>query len=373
MSFTVKSDGSLLFSPQGKTRPQVLSPLSRATHCEATDIDTEVCDSSQGLLKNDAEIEALSKMSNQALLENATDPSLCRVHIPPAELGLRQSAVVLMKSLDLRMKALNATSQQLSRFEFGQRTQQIFNDVVYELIRQVAVQSGERAKLLATIWVRSSDIMNSLTRLFVAEHARHEQEEFKLREELKKSRKDYLLVVERLENLIREQHDSQAQLLAEADSRENVLCHQIDQLKNELYQTTSRLRNLIEDGRRAALPPVRPPPELHDGQSLELEDVVASEDPRVTISNLKAELQRQRVLMLEAAGEATRLKDCAPGNTNMGVTAFPEMRDAALDPVEELLSSSSEEDDESSAKHLEGARSYRKRDSQIRQRKKGGR
>lgn len=341
--FHVKNDGSLSFTPPVlvRSRPKVLSPLSWSFEAEA-DAGEE---GSVGILKPDTEIEALSKMPNHELVEHANNPALSRVHIPASELGLRQSAVVLMRSLEARMRALHVVNHQLSRYEYGQRAQQVFNDIVYELIRQIAVQSGERAKLLATVWVRSNDIMNSLTRLFVVEHGRHEQEETKLREDLKKSRKDYLLVVERLESLIREQHQSQTLLLAEADGRENDLCKEIDNLKNELYFTTLKLRNLAEESQRVGQAPARPPPELGSPKGEEYD--TSGEDPRVTIANLKADLQRQKVLMLEATGEATKLKDSAPCKVNVGVMALPDTHDAAVDPVEELVFGSSDDDDDS--------------------------
>jgi hypothetical protein len=255
------------------------------------------------------------------------------------------------------MKALHVSGSQLSRYEFCQRAQEVFNDIVFELIRQVAVQSAERAKLLATVWVRSSEMMNSLTKIFVAEHTRHEQEEAQLREELRKSRKDYLLVVERLEEVIREQHECQSALLVEADERESGLSDQIDKLKNDLHSMMLKLRSMEDEKRNAALPPARQPPQL-DGESNYFgNDFTDHEDPRVTIAYLRAELQRQRVLMLEAAGESSKLKESGPRRANIAVTAFPETRDVGSDPVEELISESSDDevDRSSSAQTLKSS------------------
>ena len=67
-----------------------------------------------------------------------------------------------------------------------------------------------------------------------------------------------------MESLIREQHDTQTELLADTDAREQKLSVEIEQLKNELFQTSARLRHFIEEKKAADAAPMRDAPVLPD-------------------------------------------------------------------------------------------------------------
>lgn len=341
------------------------------------------------LAPQDSDIQRIAARGINSVREEE-DARLC---IPAASLGLRQSAIALEVSLSERMKALKAKSNQMSRFEFGQRAQRVFNDIAYELIRQVGVQSAERAKLLATVWVRSSEIINALSAMFLVEQERHATEESRLKEELRRSRKDYLTVVERLELMVEQENQNQTTLLAEAEEREAQLCDKMNVLKDELQTAKSRLQQMELEKRLAVFQLDRP---LARADAYGLEKVVLPSNPSsaassmptadgghsqsgpgrapsetptakqtisgsfydndatdanpATVAALKAELQRQRVLLLDAAEEVRKLRGDMPNTKSVQVEAKPTTADVALEPCEELATESDSDDEEEAAK-----------------------
>lgn len=350
----------------------------------------------------DHDIRAIATNGIQELREE----EMARLCVPASNLGLRQSAIALEASMRDRILELHAKANSMGRFEFGQRAQRIFNDIMYEMIRQVGVQCVERAKLLATIWTRSSEIINALSAMFLDERERHSSAENKLKDELRASRKDYLLVVQQLERMVEQEFEAQTALLADSEKRETELTVQINGLKDELQASLAKLKETERVHRLAQFQKVRPLgsvdtygldtlPALETGtpfgevhtasssaslkaappakslnkprrSSSAIEDAVDDEEeitPQL-VASLKAELQRQRVLLLDAVEEVRALKGDAPNSQTKGIMAVPMTAEVGLDPCEELAteSDSEEDDDTASVKSLarRGSRSSRR-------------
>jgi hypothetical protein len=338
----------------------------------------------------DHDIRGIATNGIQELREEET----ARLCVPASNLGLRQSAIALEASLRDRLLELHTKANSMGRFEFGQRAQRIFNDVMYEMIRQVGVQCVERAKLLATIWTRSSEIINALSAMFLDERERHATAENKLKEELRVSRKDYLLVVQQLERMVEQEFEAQTSLLADSEKRETELTVQINGLKDELQASLAKLKETERVHRIAQFQKVRPlgsvdsygldtlpaldtvspfgevnttsssaslkaSPSKSFSKSRRSSSAVddADEEEEITpqmVASLKAELQRQRVLLLDAVEEVRSLKGDAPNSQTKGTMAVPTTAEVGLDPCEELAteSDSEEDDDTASVKSL---------------------
>lgn len=304
-----------------------------------------------------------------------------RLIVPSANLGLRQSALALEASLQERMKLLKEKSKNMSRFEFGQRAQRVFNDVAYELVRQVSVQCQERARLLATLWVRSSDVINALSAMFLVEQDRHHQEEGRLKSDLRLARKDYLTVVQRLERMVDDEYSAQSALLAESEARESQLCEEMNSLKDELLAAKATIQKMEREHRVQKFQLERPLPQA---DSYDLASVLgitstgsaptdapgpttndtsdsADEPTSQLVATLKAELQRQRVLLLHAADEIRKLRGDIPKPHSVACEAKPSTVDTGVDPCEELMteSESEAEEDVSEAASKRGGRGGR--------------
>jgi hypothetical protein len=241
------------------------------------------------------------------------------------------------------MLRLQAHSRDLSPFEYGHRAQQIFNDVVYELIRQIAVHCSERARLLATVWVRSSDTIGALSSMFTDEKRRHEAAESTLREELRQSRRDYLQVVERLELHVKQEHETQEDIIREAEEREARLEQEISALRDQLHDARAEILAIRDEQAKALLPKPR---HIPDPNEFSLEAVLSeeqnlplmSEDGRAleVVASLKAELQRERILLLDASVEIAKLKGVVPRQANAYAMTDPkDVADAGTEPMED--------------------------------------
>lgn len=312
----------------------------------------------------DHDISKIASHGVQELREEET----ARLCVPASNLGLRQSAVALEASLRERLAELHRNANTMGRFEFGQRAQRIFNDIMYEMVRQVGVQCAERAQLLATIWTRSSEIINALSAMFLDERERHATEENKIKEELRASRKDYLLVVQQLERMVEQEFESQTALLGESEKREVELTQQINMLKDELQAAVAKLTETERAHRVAQFQKPRPlasvetygldtlpalcavPSGAMGKQSKRKSSMFADDtDEEITpqlVASLKAELQRQQVLLLDAVEEVRQLKGDVPNSQSKGIMAVPSVTEIALDPCEELATESDSEEDE---------------------------
>ena len=153
----------------------------------------------------------------------------------------RDSVLALEANLVERLGELESDPD-LSRHEYVGRAQRVFDDVAVELIRQVTVHCTDRGRLLAKLWVRYSEIINTVTSMFAAERLRHKEEEEKCAKELRQARVDYAKIVEHSEKALQTQFLQQESLLEEQEGRETQLCDELSSVKEELYRVQVKLR-----------------------------------------------------------------------------------------------------------------------------------
>lgn len=336
----------------------------------------------------DEDVQRIADRGMHAI-RSVDDPSNVRLSVAPALLGLRESALALEGSLHKRMKDLHMHASSMGRYEFAQRVQHVFSDVMYELIRQIGVQCTERARLLSVLWVRSAEVINALAAMFLQEQERHQAQEAKWKEDLRGVRLDYLRVVERMEKMAEEECINQELMMQEHHAREQQLNEQMDALRESLAASTAEIERLevaFQQERaqpRRVLPapesfgivPPLPsqsspssssttkklpssssdiPPSSNNNnkgrQPLAVPSVayatmdpndllvlLSQRKPEEIIGELRAELQRQRVLLLDATQEIVRLRGDVPHCYSTATQVDPIRHDVGLDPVEELL------------------------------------
>ena len=215
-----------------------------------------------------------------------------RLMLPVDELSTRNGARLVEASLAQRLDELKQQVG-LSRHEYVLRVQQILNDVVHELTRQVSLQCADRGRLLAKAWVRYTDVVNVLMELHRAERQRHQESEEKLQDDLRRARVDYVTVVKHMEHLVLEQDSVHNELLEEQRKRETELCRQIAELKEALWQQ-----------RQASRQPQHPD-EAHELTAVSEQQHVQLKE---RMQKLKCDNERQKLLLIQASQEIEKLR-----------------------------------------------------------------
>eukprot|EP00906_Rhabdomonas_costata_P014002 RCo020063 len=89
------------------------------------------------------------------------------------------------------------------KLEYIKNCQRLYSVCIHEIIRQTSAHCVERGRLLAKVWMRYVDLLNSLEMLFRVQKDKHAQRERDLKTELETTRLNYLQAVQSLENALK--------------------------------------------------------------------------------------------------------------------------------------------------------------------------
>lgn len=180
---------------------------------------------------------------------NSIASAASRFRVPPDLLTAREAVLWIESDMEKRLKALrdqnDAAEGEQNRHALVLATQAVFNDVAHELTRQVAAHCVDRGRLLAKLWIRYGDLVNTFAEMVVGEKRRHEETEEQTHKQLRQARLDYVTVVNKMESLIQQQHEAHCKVLDEQALREEKLCGEISQLKEDLYLARATRKSVV--------------------------------------------------------------------------------------------------------------------------------
>ena len=211
-------------------------------------VDRQLADSAwavpDGLLKHDDELEAVVAGGQRPQLLQA------RLKLPQHMLSQRESVRLLEASLDQRLASVAADSQheEVSRHDSALAAHEVLSDVAHELTRQVAAQCEERGRLLARVWLRYTDVVNSLTKAWEDEKHSHAQAEQQSTRQVQQLRRDYATVVSHAESMLREVHTEMARVASENSDSQAKMEKEVDESKAALRRLQSEVRKALRTG-----------------------------------------------------------------------------------------------------------------------------
>uniref|UniRef100_A0A7S1M9P7 Uncharacterized protein n=1 Tax=Neobodo designis TaxID=312471 RepID=A0A7S1M9P7_NEODS len=293
-----------------------------------------------GLLRHDEELEAVVHGTQRAQSLNA------RLKLPQHMLSQRESVRLLEASLDQRLATVAAESvhEEVSRHDAALAAHEVMSDVAHELTRQVAAQCEERGRLLARVWLRYTDVVNSLTKAWEDEKQSHAVAEQQASKQLQQLRRDYATVVSHAESMLRESRAEMARVAKENAETQKQTNRQLDEAKAGLRRLQAEVRRALRSGE------LQPLAAAVDAEKLVSSDAAAAmaslnehtaarriRDLESQVRELdaqKRDTERQLVRLdlefVDAKAEVARLRGFLRGTTVTGPTSTTQRVEAGV-------------------------------------------